>query len=345
MSLIIDGSQGEGGGQILRSSLSLSILTGKPVELVNIRAGRKKPGLMRQHLTAVEAAAQISNGKLTGAGIGSTALTFEPQAVVPGNYHFRIGTAGSTTLVLQTVLPPLLLAREPSSVTVEGGTHNPMAPPYDFLERVYLPMIRRMGPGLTAKIERYGFFPAGGGKFTVAIEPCTTLKGLQVRERGKVLYRRATALLAQLPHFIGERECEELQKQSHWPVDCFQIGEIASPGPGNILMMELACEHVTELFASLGEMGVSSEKVARDLWHEARKFFASDIPVGPHLADQLILPMAIAASQGQTSAFRTCRLTMHSTTHIDLVQRFLPVSVIVTDQEEKSCLVQIGPKE
>jgi len=171
------------------------------------------------------------------------------------------------------------------------------------------------------------------------------LKGLQVRERGKVLYRRATALLAQLPHFIGERECEELQKQSHWPVDCFQIGEIASPGPGNILMMELACEHVTELFASLGEMGVSSEKVARDLWHEARKFFASDIPVGPHLADQLILPMAIAASQGQTSAFRTCRLTMHSTTHIDLVQRFLPVSVIVTDQEEKSCLVQIGPKE
>lgn len=344
MSLTIDGSQGEGGGQILRSSLSLSILTGKPVELIHIRAGRKKPGLMRQHLTAVEAAAQISNAKVTGADIGSTALTFEPQAVVPGNYHFRIGTAGSTTLVLQTVLPPLLLASAPSSVTVEGGTHNPMAPPYDFLERAYLPMIQRMGPRVDAKIERYGFFPAGGGKFTVNIEPCATLTGLHVRERGKVLFRRAVALVAQLPLVIAERECEELQKQSHWPADCFQTGEISSPGPGNVLFMELNCEHVTELFACLGEMGLSSEKVARHLWQESRKFIAGDIPVGPHLADQLILPMAIAASQGQSSSFRTCRLTMHSTTHIDLVQRFLPVEVTVTDQEERSCLVEIGPK-
>lgn len=343
MMLTIDGSQGEGGGQILRSSLSLSILTGKPVDLVNIRAGRKKPGLMRQHLTAVEAAAQISNAKVTGATIGSTALKFEPQAVLSGNYHFRIGTAGSTTLVLQTVLAPLLLANGPSTITVEGGTHNPMAPPYDFLERAYLPMVRRMGPGLHATIERYGFYPAGGGKFTVEIEPCTQLRGLELLERGEIRQKRVIALVAKLPLAIAQRECQELESQCNWPKTCFETGEIPSTGPGNILMMELIYQNVTELFAFIGEVGISSQRVAQELWNEARAFIATNIPVGPYLADQLILPMAIAASQGQTSAFRTCRLTQHSTTHIDLVRKFLPIEVEVIPQEERSCLVKIGP--
>ena len=341
--LTIDGSQGEGGGQILRSSLSLSILTGKPVAIAKIRSGRKKPGLMRQHLTAVEAATQISNAEVTGAEIGSTELRFSPKEILPGNYHFRIGTAGSTTLVLQTVLAPLLLAQGPSSVTVEGGTHNPFAPPYDFLERAYLPMLRRMGPGLVAEIERYGFYPAGGGKFTVKVNPCQQLRGLRLLERGEILHRRVVALVARLPLGIAKRECDELGKLCNWPHDCFETGEVMSHGPGNILLMELAYENITEVFASIGDIGVSCENVARDLWGEVRKFIASDIPVGPYLADQLILPCGIAASRGETSLFRTFRLTQHSTTHIELIKQFLPISVEVTPQEERSCLVTIRP--
>jgi RNA 3'-terminal phosphate cyclase (ATP) len=341
--LTIDGSQGEGGGQILRSSLSLSILTGKPVTISKIRAGRKKPGLMRQHLTAVEAATQISNAEVSGAGIGSTELRFAPKEILSGNYHFRIGTAGSTTLVLQTVLAPLLLANGPSSVTVEGGTHNPFAPPYDFLERAYLPMLRRMGPGLAAEIERYGFYPAGGGKFTVTVDPCQKLRGLTVLERGEILHRRVVALVARLPRAIAKRECDELQKHCNWPQSCFETGEVMSHGPGNILLMEVGYQNCTEVFASNGDIGTSCEKVARDLWGEARKYLASDIPIGPYLADQLILPLGIAASRGETSVFRTSRLTQHSTTHIDLIKQFLPISVDVTPQEERSCLVTIRP--
>lgn len=341
--LTIDGSQGEGGGQILRSSLSLSILTGKPVTIAKIRAGRKKPGLMRQHLTAVEAATQISNAEVTGAEIGSTELRFAPKEILPGNYHFRIGTAGSTTLVLQTVLAPLLLTHDPSCVTVEGGTHNPFAPPYDFLERAYLPMLRRMGPGLTAEIERYGFYPAGGGKFTVKVNPCQQLRGLSVMDRGEVLHRRVIALVARLPIGIAKRECAELEKQCNWPQSCFETGEVLSHGPGNILLMELAYENTAEVFSANGDIGTSCERVAKDLWSEARKFIASDIPIGPYLADQLILPCGIAASRGETSVFRTCRLTQHSTTHIDLIRQFLPIEVEVTPQEERSCIVTIRP--
>ncbi len=342
--LTIDGSLGEGGGQILRSSLALAIVTGQPVDLINVRAGRKKPGLMRQHLTAVNAAARICNAEVSGNAIGSTQVRFAPQEVVAGNYHFKIGTAGSTTLVLQTVLPPLLLAKSPSSITVEGGTHNPLAPPYDFLERAYLPMVQRMGPALSASIERYGFFPAGGGKFTVHVTPCEKLKGISVLERGAVKGRRAISLVAHLSTAIAQREVDALAALCQWPRETFHIGEVPSNGPGNILMMELECEQVTELFALTGEIDISCKDVAKRLWSSARKFLTSDIPIGPHLADQLLLPCGIAASQGEVSAFRTCRLTMHSTTHIDLLKQFLPIEVEVIPQEERSCLVKMGPK-
>ena len=203
--ITIDGSEGEGGGQILRTALALSLVTGRPFRIDGIRAGRKKPGLMRQHLTAVHAATAVSGARVSGADLGSRALSFEPGQVRGGDYRLAVGTAGSATLVLQTVLPALLFAREPSRLTLEGGTHNPIAPPFDFLARTFLPILRRMGASVDARLETYGFYPAGGGRFTVAIEPCTTLGRLSLLERGDTRVH-ARALVASLSENIAKRE-------------------------------------------------------------------------------------------------------------------------------------------
>lgn len=202
----IDGSAGEGGGQILRSSLALSLITGEPVKVGAIRKGRARPGLMRQHLAAVKAAAEIGQGEVSGAELGSKEIVFRPGQVRPGDYTFRIGTAGSTTLVLQTVLPALLRASGPSSITLEGGTDNPMAPPFDFLAQAYLPLVRRMGPAVSIALEARGFFPAGGGRFRVDITPGAQLARLDLLERGEVLRKRVTAIVANLPASVAMRE-------------------------------------------------------------------------------------------------------------------------------------------
>ena len=164
----IDGSQGEGGGQILRTALALALVTGKPFRITNIRAGRKKPGLLRQHLTAIQAAMAVGGAAAEGATIGSRDLVFHPGAITPGTYRFAVGTAGSTTLVLQTILPALLCAGGESMLTLEGGTHNPFAPPFDFLQTTFLPQVNRLGPKVEAVLERPGFYPAGGGRFRVS---------------------------------------------------------------------------------------------------------------------------------------------------------------------------------
>ncbi len=176
----IDGSLGEGGGQILRTSLSLSLVTGLPFQIVNIRAGRERPGILRQHLAAVLAATQIGEATADGAFLGSTALTFAPTTIKPGKYHFAIGTAGSGTLVLQTILPALMVGSLPSQITIEGGTHNMAAPPFDFMARTFLPLIEKMGPKFQGNLERYGFYPAGGGRFVVNIEPCEVLSPIAI---------------------------------------------------------------------------------------------------------------------------------------------------------------------
>src|ERR1051325_4105851 len=204
--ITIDGSFGEGGGQILRTSLALALVTGKPFRIERIRAGRKNPGLLRQHLTAVNAAAQIGRAEVAGASIGSRELTFAPQAVTAGSYHFAVGTAGSATLVLETVLPALLIADGPSALVLEGGTHNPYAPPFDFLDKTFLPLVCMMGPRVAARLERHGFYPAGGGKFIVDIEPAARLGRIELDERGDITGRRARALIANLPRQIAERE-------------------------------------------------------------------------------------------------------------------------------------------
>src|SRR5436305_3346353 len=189
--LTIDGSEGEGGGQILRTSLALSLVTGQPFRMERIRAKRQKPGLLKQHLTAVEAAKTVGCAEVEGAALSSQTLEFRPGPVTPGNYRFAVGTAGSATLVLQTLLPALLTAAGHSTPTLEGGTHNPMAPPFDFLQKSFMPLIHRMGPSVELKLRRPGFYPAGGGQFHARIEPVKKLSRLDLFDRGSVRCRQA----------------------------------------------------------------------------------------------------------------------------------------------------------
>ena len=337
--LTIDGARGEGGGQILRSSLALSMLTGKPFRLQNIRAGRSKPGLLRQHLTAVRAAAEVCSAQVTQARIGARDLTFAPGTVRPGDYRFSIGTAGSTTLVLQTVLPPLLLAAGPSTLVLEGGTHNPQAPPFDFIERSFLSVINRMGPCVTATLERHGFFPAGGGRFSVQINPAPRLQPLQLIRRGEIRARRARVLLAGLPRRIGERETSTVVKALNWPVTKTEICELPpEQGPGNVVLLEIESEHVTEVFTGFGSRGVKSEDVAQQAIAACKSYLVADVPVGKCLADQLLLPFALAGS----GAFSTLPLSRHATTNIEIIQQFLDVKISVTRSEHDHCRVDVG---
>ena len=185
--LVIDGAMGEGGGQILRSALALSLCLNKPFRITNIRANRDKPGLRPQHLVAVQAAAKIADAKVDGATKSSQLLEFIPGSIKPGEYSFDIGTAGSTTLVLQTILPALLTAAQPSTIQLHGGTHNPLAPPFDFFQQAFVPLLNRMGPRIKTHLQRPGFYPVGGGIVAVTIEPVAKLQPLKIVERGALL--------------------------------------------------------------------------------------------------------------------------------------------------------------
>jgi len=317
--LVLDGSQGEGGGQILRSALALSLLTGTPFRIDNIRAGRARPGLMRQHLTAVQAAAAIGRADVSGAEVGGRSLFFRPGRPQPGDYAFSVGTAGSTTLVLQTVLPALITASGPSTLVLEGGTHNPASPPFEFLARTFLPVLARMGPQVVVTLERAGFYPAGGGRLRVQITPTPQLTPLVLHDRGEITRKRARAVVSNLPRAIAEREIARLAKRLEWPSTAFAIDEVASAGPGNIVLIELESEALTEVMVGFGEKGVRAESVADSAVDEVRAYLASDAPVGCHLADQLVLPLALSGD----GHFRTLPPTGHTRTQLQIIPRFL----------------------
>lgn len=347
--LLIDGAQGEGGGQILRSSLALSLVTGRPFQLTNIRAGRRKPGVMRQHLTAIQAAVDIGGETAVPIQIGARDLTFVPRPVAPGEYRFRVGTAGSATLVLQTVLPALLLAQGPSTVQLEGGTHNPWAPPFDFIQQAFLSLVNRIGPQVSATLQRPGFYPAGGGQFTVDIQPAARLGRLWLMERGDLQQRDVRALLSALPEQIGQREIDTVIQKLGWSNDQGRVETLAGYGPGNVLVARLQYAEVSEVFTGFGRVGTSAEKVAKEVVRDIRNYLRATAPVGPYLADQLLLPLAIAAWQANRSnrpeqpaiGFRTVPLTRHSRTHIDLLTRFLGIDIQVVANEDGSVTVTL----
>jgi RNA 3'-terminal phosphate cyclase (ATP) len=323
--LLIDGSKGEGGGQILRSSLALSILTGRAFRIFDIRANRPKPGLRRQHLTCVLAAAAISGATVTGAVVDSRDVTFVPNEVHGGDYHFDVGSAGSTMLVLQTILPPLMTARGPSTITLEGGTHNFGAPPFPFLAKTFLPLINRMGPRAELRIERAGFAPRGGGRAVVQITPAP-LKPLHLPARGPVRRTVARATIAGLPRSIADRELQVIARVLKLNARDLAIEELpADQGPGNVVTVEVESEHLTEVFTAFGAKGIAAEEVARDVARQAKRCIAAGVPVDEHLADQLLLPLALAGG----GSYLTGDLSLHATTNIQTLQQFIDVAIEV----------------
>jgi len=337
--ILLDGADGEGGGQILRTAVALSMVTAQPFRIGNIRANRNKPGLMRQHLTAVRAGGVISNAHVTGAEIGSGSLVFEPGPVTGGCYEFAVGTAGSATLVLQTVLPALMVAEAPSQVTLEGGTHNPHAPPFEFIDRAFCSVLRRMGVDIELQLHRPGFYPAGGGRFVVDLGPPDRLVPIDLVERGELRAKQAEAVVANLPIEIAQREVKVIGERLGWSGDELSIRqEERTHGPGNILLLTLGFDHVTEVCAGFGQPGVSAEAVANRTAQSVRRFLRSNAAVGHRLADQLVLPMALAGR----GSFTTEKPTPHLLTNIYVIKKFIDVEVTVQEIESRRWQVTIG---
>jgi len=322
---------------MLRSALSLSLVTGKAFRMENIRAKREKSGLLRQHLTAVLAACEIASAEVEGATLGSKTLTFTPGSVRSGNHRFAVGTAGSGTLVFQTILPALMTASGRSEITIEGGTHNMQAPPLDFLQKAFLPVINRLGPKIEIRLEKYGFYPAGGGRFVATIEPCERLSTIQLVERGEIEHRSAVAIVANLPRNIAQREVDTVAKQLNWDTQSTQIFETKnSVGPGNIVLIELTSGNVTEMFCGFGRIGASAESVASEAAGAARSYLVSGAVAGEHLTDQLLLPFALAGG----GAFTAEKLNLHSRTNMEIIRSFLRVD-FETSQEGAFTKVEI----
>lgn len=336
--ITIDGSQGEGGGQILRTSLALAALTGTPVRIERIRARRPKPGLQRQHLVAVQAAARVCNGTLDGAELQSKAITFTPQAPSAGTYVFDIGSAGSTTLVLQTVLPILLGADGPSAVTIRGGTHNSMAPPVEFLQESFLPVLHGCGVSATVRLERHGFYPAGGGTIHADIQPGQTSLPLALHARGKAIGRHADILLANLPAHVAMREAQAIKHGLHWSHAEVDEHEVDADGPGNVVLIRLRYAHLTTLCTAFGALRTSSEQVAQDTIRQVRRYLSTEVPVCEHLADQLLLPLAL----GVGGSFRTATISEHTRTNMAIIAEFLgDVVTIAMDGEGGGAMVTV----
>lgn len=317
----VDGAMGEGGGQVLRGALSLSTVTGRPMRVERIRAGRDRPGLRPQHLAAVRAAAEVGGADVEGAEPGSTGIVFRPGEPRSGRYRFDVGTAGSAVLVLQTVLPPLLEAGGASEVVVSGGTHAAHAPPYDFLAASFLPTLARAGHAFEPELERFGFYPAGGGRIRLGIRPTDDPSRLELTERGPERGRRVRAVVAALPRHIAEREASVVHAMLRLRPDAMEVVEVpeeTAAGPGNAVMAFLAFEHVTGVFTGFGRRGVPAEEVAREAAREAEAWLQAGSPVGPRLADQLIAPLAA----GPGGAYETVEPTPHARTQAELVRQF-----------------------
>jgi RNA 3'-phosphate cyclase len=318
----LDGSSGEGGGQILRSSLTLSLLTGRPFHLRHIRARRARPGLQPQHLMCVRAAAQVGQAEVKGDSKDSTDLVFEPGPVAPGKYSFPIGTAGATSLVLQTVYLPLALKGDvPSEVTVTGGTHVPRSPAFHFLDTTWRPYLELLGLRLKLRMPRPGFYPRGGGVLEAHIQPCPRLYGLQLEPAPKPTRATGFSAVAGLPEDIASRQARRAVKRLEDRLAEVDLREETWPGgPGTVLAVVLETAPVPTLFFSLGERGKRAERVADEAVDETFAYLKAGPGIDPHSADQLVLPLAVASGP---SAYPVAEVTQHLVTNVAVIRHFV----------------------
>jgi RNA 3'-terminal phosphate cyclase (ATP) len=341
----IDGSAGEGGGQILRSSLALAILTGRPFKLVNVRANRQRPGLQPQHLMSVRAAGTICQARYKGASVGSSVLYFEPGETKAGDYRFDIGTAGATGLVLHTIYLPLALrGSAPSTVTVTGGTHNAHAPCYHFNEMTWAAYLRRLGIQIELEMVRPGFYPRGGGEVRAVVHPCPRVKGLTLTACPELTTAGGFSAVASLPESVARRQARRLATrlktegvESHIPLEEWE----GSRGPGSVAAVVFRQAPVPTLFFGLGERGKPAEAVADDAADEAIAFRDGKTPVDPHSADQLLLPLAFSPD---ASEYRTSEVTRHLTTNIETVRRFVDRDISLDANAGKPGTVRIAAR-
>ncbi|MFW2161652.1 RNA 3'-terminal phosphate cyclase [Acinetobacter beijerinckii] len=319
----IDGSQGEGGGQILRTALALSMITGQAFELINIRAGRKKPGLMRQHLVCVQASKNISQAYVEGAELHSQRLYFTPQQVQSGKYQFQIGSAGSTTLVLQTLLPALLLQNQASELTISGGTHNPLAPTADFIEQCFLPVLKKLGIEAEFKLNKAGFFPIGAGEIHIKIQPWQHRNRLILLDRGALQNIGAFAAVLNLSEEaqIAQRELATLNKRLK--LDTQQQFRLNGISQGNTVYVKVEHQQHIQLFTALGEMRKSAEQIANHLAEQVKQYIASQAVVDEYLADQLLLPLAL----GLGGEFTAQCISEHSRTQATMIEKFIDCEI------------------
>jgi RNA 3'-terminal phosphate cyclase (ATP) len=318
----IDGRFGEGGGQILRSALSLSCITGRSFKLINIRKSRKKPGLMPQHITCVNAAALISNAQVSGNVKGSTELIFTPEKISPGTYLFDIKTAGSSSLVLQTLLPPLIFADKPSHVTLMGGTHVPFSPPFHYIADVYLPMLNRIGIKGESSIKKYGFYPRGGGEVGFRISPSSKIRGLHLDARGALKSVHGYSCVARLPLSIAERQKNSLVEKLSPLSANVRILDVTSPGEGTFVFIKAEYENTLSGFSSLGKKGRPAEDVGKETAELFSEFHKKSACLDPHLADQIVIYLSLAQ---ENSSFTTSQITQHLITNLWIIKKFLNI--------------------
>ncbi|NOZ23955.1 MAG: RNA 3'-terminal phosphate cyclase [Planctomycetes bacterium] len=325
-SIHIDGSFGEGGGQILRTSLALSCITGRPFEITNIRANRSKPGLRPQHLQCVHAAAQITHADVMGAKVGSSRVSLAPGPIRAGDYRFDIGTAGSTSLVLHTIIFPLALADGPSSVTITGGTHVPFAPCFHYLEQQWAPALGTLGFHLSLCMKSAGYYPAGGGRISAGITPAEGLSPLTLTDRGGLVKVRILSVVSNLPGPIAQRQAVQAEKKlvkQKRPVEV-EIADLPSPGKGTMLFLQARFERSEACFFGLGAIGKRAERVADEACAQLLSFLRTEGAVDRFLADQLLVPLSLASGE---SRFTTERITQHLLTNAEVIRMFLPSEV------------------
>jgi RNA 3'-terminal phosphate cyclase (ATP) len=337
----IDGSFGEGGGQILRTSLALSLITAKPFRLKNIRAGRAKPGLQPQHLMCVRAAATIGQATTRGACPGSSELTFEPGEVVAGKYHFPIGTAGATSLVLHTLYLPLAFrATVPSELTITGGTHVEHSPAFHFLQTTWRGYLELFGLHVGLKMRRPGFYPRGGGVLEAVVQPCARVQPLRLDDVKPATAVSIMSASAGLPETVNTRQSRRASfrlRETGLAVDVEQ--ETWEGGPGSMLAIKLETPPVPTLFFGLGARGKPSERVADEAADQALAHLRTEPPgVDLHTGDQLVLPLALAEG---SSAYRVTEVTRHLLTNIEVIQRFVERNIRVDGAEGYPGVVRV----